>query len=58
MRVVRGRELRVATEREAPWQVDGEVGGETPVHCGVERGALRLICGAPGGRWHGGVAEA
>jgi YegS/Rv2252/BmrU family lipid kinase len=43
MQVIPGRRLELRTGLEAPWQVDGEVGGVTPVTCGVEPGALLLI---------------
>jgi diacylglycerol kinase (ATP) len=48
MQVVRGRELQVRTATAAPWQVDGEVGGNTPVTCRVAHGALRVITPAGG----------
>lgn len=51
MQVIRGRRLELRAQREAPWQVDGEVGGVTPVTCEAEPGALLLIRphGAEGG---------
>lgn len=47
MTVVRGQHLQVTTTPPAPWQADGEVGGQTPVECRVQPGALRLIAPAP-----------
>lgn len=49
MTVVCGAALQVRSEPQAPWQVDGEVGGQSPANCHVKRGALRLITPAPGG---------
>lgn len=47
MEVLRGRRLRVECDPAAPWQADGEVGGNTPVECEARPAALRLI-GPPG----------
>jgi diacylglycerol kinase (ATP) len=52
MEVLPGRRLALRTAPEAPWQVDGEVAGLTPVTCEVEPGALLLL--GPGGE--GGAA--
>jgi len=43
---LRGHELQVHAHPAVPWQVDGEVGGQTPVHCRIEPRALWLIAPA------------
>ncbi|MBP8953267.1 MAG: diacylglycerol kinase family lipid kinase [Armatimonadetes bacterium] len=42
MQVIRGRHLEVRSLPDAPWQVEGEVGGKTPVVCDVAPLALKL----------------
>lgn len=41
--VLRGATLTLRASPEAPWQVDGEVAGSTPVECHVEPGSLLLL---------------
>ncbi len=43
MEVVRGRRLRLTTPVPAPWQVDGEALGHTPVDCEVRPRCLYLM---------------
>jgi YegS/Rv2252/BmrU family lipid kinase len=46
MDVFRGREVLVRCEPPAPWQVDGEVLGTTPLRCTVEPQMLKLVAPA------------
>ncbi len=41
--VLRGREVIVETERPIPVHTDGDPAGETPFHCVIVPGALRLL---------------
>jgi diacylglycerol kinase (ATP) len=41
--VIRGREVIVETERAIPVHTDGDPAGETPIHCLIVPGALRLL---------------
>lgn len=43
MHVLTGSRVTLTTEPTAPWHVDGDVAGVTPVECAVHPGALRLI---------------
>lgn len=43
MRVLQGREVRLEATPPAPWQVDGEVAGKTPIVCDVAPGVLQLV---------------
>ncbi len=42
--VVRGREIRIETDREVPYGADGEVDAALPVTARVLPGALRVLC--------------
>ena len=46
MQVLRGAHLALKTSRETHWQVEGEVGGVTPVACAVHPRAITLISAA------------
>ncbi len=43
MEVFRGRDILVQCEPPAPWQVDGEVLGKTPLECTVKPQAMNLV---------------
>jgi diacylglycerol kinase (ATP) len=43
MQVLRGTSLELRTEPPVPWQVEGEVGGLSPVHCELLPAAIRIL---------------
>ena len=43
VRVLRGREIRIAADREVPYGADGEVDAVLPVTVGILPGALRVL---------------
>jgi len=49
MEVLRGQSLSLRTLSPAPWQVDGEVGGTTPVLCQAVPNGLQLVMPRSGG---------
>lgn len=44
VQLLRGREIRIAADREVPYGADGEVEATLPVTVRVLPGALRVLC--------------